>query len=86
MIMTIDSDHLFDSTCNIAETHNLLTILYYFVLFFTFLSDLHPFLATSQKMCNFFAKDTLVFINFVVKCSFANQGNVPNIIIKLLRF
>ena len=34
MIMMIDSDHLFDNTWNIAETHNLLTLLYSFCIIF----------------------------------------------------
>ena len=60
MIMMIDSDHLFDSTWNIAETHNLLTILYSFCIIFKISIGPSSLLSTSQKSVYFFAKDTLV--------------------------
>ena len=61
MIMMIDSDHLFDSTWNIAETHNLLTILYWFCIISIGPSSLP---STSQKRAYFFCKRHISFINF----------------------
>ena len=67
MIKMIDSDHLFDSTWNIAETHNLLTILYSFCIIFKISIGRSSLLSTSQKS---------VFYQFssvtVAKCSFEN--------------
>ena len=64
MIMMIDSDHLFDSTWSIAETHNLLTILYSLCIIF----QISSLPSTSQKSAYFFAKDTLVLSIFLCDC------------------
>ena len=64
MIMMIDCDHLFESTWNIAETHNLLTILYSFcIIFLNFDRTFIPPIYFSKK-CVFFCKRHTSFKKF----------------------